>query len=112
MKKQDNESLIQELTKRLDWYIMEASDEEFDVDEVQTLMKLLDNLKTEEDNIEDELPVMISGNIVRKGKKRSACCLAPKKRRTKVNLLQRKRRTSPGRVSFIKCSGTFTDADL
>ena len=57
MKKQDNESLIQELTKRLDWYIMEASDEEFDVDEVQTLMKLLDNLKTEEDNIEDELPV-------------------------------------------------------
>lgn len=57
MKKQDNESLIQELTKRLDWYIMEASDEEFDADEVQTLMKLLDNLKTEEDNIEDELPV-------------------------------------------------------
>lgn len=43
---------------------------------------------------------------------RSAYCLAPKKRRTKVNLLQRKRRTSPGRVSFIKCSGTFTDADL
>lgn len=57
MKKQDNESLIQEPTKRLDWYIMEASDEEFDADEVQTLMKLLDNLKTEEDNIEDELPV-------------------------------------------------------
>lgn len=57
MKKQDNESLIQELTKRLDWYIMEASDEEFDADEVQTLMKLLDSLKTEEDNIEDELPV-------------------------------------------------------
>lgn len=57
MKKQDNESLIQELTKRLDWYIMEASDEEFDANEVQTLMKLLDNLKTEEDNIEDELPV-------------------------------------------------------
>ena len=47
MKKQDNESLIQELTKRLDWYIMKASDEEFDADEVQTLMKLLDNLKTE-----------------------------------------------------------------
>ena len=44
MKKQDNESLIQELTKRLYWYIMEASDEEFDADEVQTLMKLLDNL--------------------------------------------------------------------
>ena len=57
MKKQDNESLIQELTKRWDWYIMEASDEEFDADEVQTLMKLLDNLKTEEDNVEDELPV-------------------------------------------------------
>ena len=57
MKKQDNESLIQELTKRLDWYIMEASDEEFDADEVQTLMKLLDNLKTEEDNVENELPV-------------------------------------------------------
>ena len=57
MKKQDNESLIQELTKRLDWYIMEASDEEVDADEVQTLMKLLDNLKTEEDNVEDELPV-------------------------------------------------------
>ena len=57
MKKQDNESLIQELTKRLDWYIMKASDEEFDAYEVQTLMKLLDNLKTEEDNVEDELPV-------------------------------------------------------
>ena len=57
MKKQDNESLIQELTKRLDWYIMEASEEEFDADEVQTLMKLLDSLKTEEDNIEDEMPV-------------------------------------------------------
>lgn len=57
MSQQDNESLIQELTKRLDWYIMEASDEEFDADEVQTLMKLLDNLKTEEDNIETELPV-------------------------------------------------------
>lgn len=55
--KKDNESLIQELTKRLDWYIMKASDEEFDADEVQTLMKLLDNLKTEEDNVEDELPV-------------------------------------------------------
>ena len=57
MKKQDNESLIQEVTKRLDWYIMEASEEEFDADEVQTLMKLLDSLKTEEDNIEDEMPV-------------------------------------------------------
>ena len=33
MKKQDNESLIQELTKRLDWYIMKASDEEFDAEE-------------------------------------------------------------------------------
>ena len=57
MKKQDNESLIQELTKRLDWYIMEASDEEFDADEVQTLMKLLDNLKTEEDNVDKSEPV-------------------------------------------------------
>ena len=58
MKKQDNESLIQELTKRLDWYMMEASDEEFDAEEVQTLMKLLDSLKTDqEDNIDDELPV-------------------------------------------------------
>lgn len=57
MKKQDNESLIQELTKRLDWYIMEASEEEFDADEVQTLMKLLDSLKTEEDNVADEMPV-------------------------------------------------------
>ena len=45
MKKQDNESLIQELTKRLDWYIMKASDEEFDADEVQTLMKMKDNIK-------------------------------------------------------------------
>ena len=34
MKKQDNKSLIQEVTKRLDWYTMEASDEEFDADEV------------------------------------------------------------------------------
>ena len=44
MKKQDNKSLIQEVTKRLDWYTMEASDEEFDADEVQTLLKLLDSL--------------------------------------------------------------------
>lgn len=55
MKKQDNESLIQEVTKRLDWYTMEASDEEFDADEVQTLLKLLDSLKSEEK--EEELPV-------------------------------------------------------
>lgn len=55
MKKQDNESLIQEITKRLDWYTMEASDEEFDADEVQTLLKLLDSLKGEEK--EEELPV-------------------------------------------------------
>lgn len=59
MKKQDNDSLIQELTKRLDWYMMEASEEEFDADQVQALMKLLDSLKTEEDkiNVEEELPV-------------------------------------------------------
>lgn len=56
MKKQDNESLIQELTSRLDWYMMEASDEEFDVEQVQALMKLLDSLKSEEEKIE-ELPV-------------------------------------------------------
>lgn len=55
MKKQGNESLIREVTKRLDWYTMEASDEEFDADEVQTLLKLLDNLKGEEK--EEELPV-------------------------------------------------------
>lgn len=92
MKKQDNESLIQELTKRLDWYIMEASDEEFDADEVQTLMKLLDNLKTEEDNVEDELPVeealddfwkhceereeeerLLLGTEEEKGQKRTCC---------------------------------------
>ena len=39
MKKQDNESLIQELTKRLDWYIMKASDEEFDADEFQGILE-------------------------------------------------------------------------
>lgn len=55
MKKQDKESLIREVTKRLDWYTMEASDEEFDADEVQTLLKLLDSLKGEER--EEELPV-------------------------------------------------------
>lgn len=55
MKKQDKESLIREGTKRLDWYTMEASDEEFDADEVQTLLKLLDSLKGEEK--EEELPV-------------------------------------------------------
>ena len=55
MKKQDKESLIREVTKRLDWYTMEASDEEFDADEVQTLLKLLDRLKGEEK--EEELPV-------------------------------------------------------
>lgn len=55
MKKKDNESLIQEVTKRLDWYTMEASDEEFNADEVQTLLKLLDSLKGEEK--EEELPV-------------------------------------------------------
>lgn len=56
MKKQDNESLIQELTSRLEWYMMEASDEEFDAEQVQALMKLLDSLKSEEEKIE-ELPV-------------------------------------------------------
>ena len=55
MKKQDKESLIREVTKRLDWYTMEASDEEFDADEVQTLLKMLDSLKGEEK--EEELPV-------------------------------------------------------
>lgn len=55
MKKQDKESLIREVTKRLDWYTMEASDEEFDADEVQTLLKLLDSLKGEEKEV--ELPV-------------------------------------------------------
>ena len=52
MKKQDNEGLIQELTKRLDWYMMEASDAE----QVQALMKLLEILKSEKDKTE-ELPV-------------------------------------------------------
>lgn len=49
MKKQDNESLIQEIQKRLDWYTMEVSDEEFDADEVQNLLKLLDSLTPEEE---------------------------------------------------------------
>lgn len=49
MKKQDNESLIQEIQKRLDWYTMEASDEEFDADKVQNLLKLLDGLTPEEE---------------------------------------------------------------
>lgn len=49
MMKQDNESLIQEIQKRLDWYTMEASDEEFDADEVQNLLKLLDGLTPEEE---------------------------------------------------------------
>lgn len=49
MKKQDKESLIQEIQKRLDWYTMEASDEEFDADEVQNLLKLLDSLIPEEE---------------------------------------------------------------
>lgn len=49
MKKQDNESLIQEIQKRLDWYTMEASEEEFDADEVQNLLKLLDSLTPEEE---------------------------------------------------------------
>ena len=114
MKKQDNESLIQELTKRLDWYIMEASDEEFDADEVQTLMKLLDNLKTEEDNIEDELPVEEALDDFWKHceEREEEERLLLGTEEEKDNLLQRKRMTSPGRVSFIKCSGTFTDADL
>lgn len=49
MKKQDKESLIHEIQKRLDWYTMEASDEEFDADEVQSLLKLLDSLTPEEE---------------------------------------------------------------
>lgn len=49
MKKQGKESLIQEIQKRLDWYTMEASDEEFDADEVQSLLKLLDSLTPEEE---------------------------------------------------------------
>ena len=59
MKKQDNTGLIQELTERLDWYMMEASDEEFDAEQVQALMKLLDSLKSEDEKkeLEEELPV-------------------------------------------------------
>lgn len=57
MNKQENESLIQELEKRLEWYTMEASDEEFDAEQVQTIMKLLDSLQPEEkEKIEEELP--------------------------------------------------------
>lgn len=57
MKKQDNESLIQELKKRLDWYLLEASEEAFDAEEVQTLVKLLDSLKVEQgEKIAEELP--------------------------------------------------------
>ena len=57
MNKQDNESLIQELEQRLEWYMMEASDEEFNADEVQALMKWLDSLKGDEaEKIEEELP--------------------------------------------------------
>ena len=41
MKKQDNESLIQEIQKRLDWYTMEASDE--------NLLIVLDGLTPEEE---------------------------------------------------------------
>lgn len=58
MKKQDNESLIQELTSHLDWYMTEASEEEFDVEKVQAMMKLLDSLKSDEkEKIEEKLPV-------------------------------------------------------
>lgn len=58
MKKQDNESLIQELTSHLDWYMTEASEEEFDVEKVQAMMKLLDSLKSDEkEKIEEKLQV-------------------------------------------------------
>lgn len=58
MKKQDNENLIQELTSHLDWYMTEASEEEFDVEKVQAMMKLLDSLKSDEkEKIEEKLPV-------------------------------------------------------
>lgn len=58
MKKQDNENLIQELTSHLDWYMTEASEEEFDVEKVQAMMKLLDSLRSDEkEKIEEKLPV-------------------------------------------------------
>ena len=58
MKKQDNESLIQEIQKRLDWYTMEASDEEFDADEAVSYTHLVwrtGNLKDNETEIWDKL---------------------------------------------------------
>ncbi len=46
---------------------------------------------------------MISGNIVRKREEEERLLLGTEEEKDKVNLLQRKRRTSPGRVSFIEC---------
>ncbi len=78
MKKQDNESLIQEIQKRLDWYTMEASDEEFDADEVQNLLKLLDGLRMKW--------WIIFGNIVQNVKKRKEFWQRPMKRRKRKSI--------------------------
>lgn len=83
MKKQDNESLIQEIQKRLDWYTMEASDEEFDADEVQNLLKLLDGLTPEEekDRLSSDEVVDNFGNIVQSVRKRKEFWQRPMSRR-------------------------------
>lgn len=60
-KQQDKESLIKEIEERLEWYTTEASEEEFDEEEVMALMNLLDTLdpmdesgkKTPEEALED-----------------------------------------------------------
>ena len=64
MKKQDNKSLIQEVTKRLDWYTMEASDEEFDADEVQTLLKLLDSLRKRKDGCTNSFGIFTNTELL------------------------------------------------
>ena len=101
MKKQDNESLIQEVTKRLDWYTMEASDDEFDADEVQTLLKLLDSLKGEEK--EEELSVEEALDRKRKEFWRQ---MGRKVRRTAKQSLRKRK------DGCINSFGIFTNTEL
>ena len=84
MKKQDNESLIQEIQKRLDWYTMEASDEEFDADKVQNLLKLLDGLAPEEEK--DRLSSDEVVDIVQNVKKRKEFWQRQMKRRKRKSI--------------------------
>ena len=47
-----DDKLIEELYKKLNWFTFQASDEEFDADQVKAILKLLDTLDPLSDTME------------------------------------------------------------